>query len=77
MKLTKGANLSPEQIAEVKRAFIYRHTIEHQSAYRGESGQRTQTDAEWIAAHAFYIRRDGRLSQAIQHARCEPHYLAD
>jgi hypothetical protein len=33
------------------------------------------SDAEWLAAHAFYVTRDGRLSSRHNHA--EPAYLAE
>lgn len=33
------------------------------------------TDAEWLTEHAFYINKDGRLSDRPGH--CEPAYMAD
>lgn len=33
------------------------------------------SDAEWLAAHAFYVTKAGRLSN--RHSHCEPHYLAN
>lgn len=64
MKLTKGSDLSCEQRKEVTSAFrlLQRyHNVD--VAYF------------WILDHAFYIRKDGKLSR--KHNHCEPAYLAD
>lgn len=51
MRLVKGKDLTPEQRREVLAAFVYRHL-----------DTTCKTDDEWIAKHAFRIRRDGHLA---------------
>jgi hypothetical protein len=34
-----------------------------------------QTDAEWLAEHAFYVNKDGSLSG--KPGRCEPAFMAE
>lgn len=81
-KLVKGNELPREIQEQVKRAYIYRWTIDNKrrkDAWAGIQGQPTiplQTDAEWLAEHAFYVTDSGqRLSK--RHTHCEPHYVAD
>jgi hypothetical protein len=33
------------------------------------------SDAQWLADHAFYVNKDGTLSERYNH--CEPAYMAD
>lgn len=73
MKLTKGTALTRDQRAEVLRRFIHRNTRELPCPIVGAPV--TQTDAEWIADHAFYVTKAGRLANNRRFA--EPHYLAD
>lgn len=73
-KLVKGENLTAAQIKQVKSAFVYRYTVENKPAYPMANAA-TQTDAEWINDHAFYIRKDGTLASRPNY--CEPVYLAD
>lgn len=79
-RLVRGTDLTPEQRSAVLRAFTYRPTTENARGYpypRNPTGARVAptTDDEWLAAHAFYIRVDGKLAHLPKH--CEPAYLAD
>jgi hypothetical protein len=74
--LIRGDRLSPEVRDEVLRAYGYRWTVENEKlarAWLGFAGaplpvsSATQTDAEWLAEHAFGVNKDGRLS-ARRHA---------
>lgn len=71
-KLVPGNSLTPDQVREVKNAFIYRYTVEAPYLTPGLASGATQTDAQWIAEHAFYIRRDGHLALIPKY--CEPIY---
>jgi len=79
MKPTRGENLTPKQIAQVKAAFLYRWTIENKDseawAYISTPRIPLVTDEEWIKEHAFYFRKDGQLSR--KHTSCVPVYMAD
>ena len=74
MKLIRGDRLTEAQRADVLRRFVHRNT----GTFRRHDQAETplyQTDAEWLAAHAFYIRADGALSN--KHGHCEPYYMAN
>lgn len=89
MPLIAGSQLTPEQRAEVKAAYVHRLTREHGASLAvcphcrdfwsrclGKcSTAFVDTDDQWIDAHAFYVTRRGVLSRKQTHA--EPHYLAD
>lgn len=60
MKLTKGETLTAKQIESVRSRFVH----------WPHSGQTFET---WIKDHAFYVRKDGQLSDAHRH--CEPAFL--
>lgn len=76
-KLTPGNKLSPAQIAQVKRAFVYRLTTENGYPQRNPTGARVPaiTDEQWINEHAFYFRKDGQL--ASRPAHCEPAFMVE
>ena len=79
-KLVKGIDLNEHQRLEVLEAFGYRWTVENKDrATKWSRGKaptsEPETDEAWIAAHAFYIRRDGTL--ALVPAKCEPCYLVN
>lgn len=61
-KLIKWQDLTPEQKAEVRRAFIY---WQHDTT--------SKTFEEWGARYAFYIRKDGHLANVPKH--CEPEWM--
>lgn len=80
-RLVRGDQLSPETRAVVLSAYGYRWTVENRERARmwyGKANCRprnrpTQTDAEWLREHAFYVNRDGKLTANRTHA--EPAYL--
>jgi len=78
-KLVKGRDLTPEQIVEVKRAFIYRLTWENRYPDENPCGATVDpiTDEEWISKHAFYITKAGKLSNAPGENHCEPVFMAE
>lgn len=73
MKLTKGADLTPEQRRLVFEKYVHRNTLE-QPFKRGLCIP-VLTDKEWIERLSFYITKSGRLS--LRHKHCEPDFLAD
>ena len=77
MKLVKGDALSAEARQQVLAAYVYRLTMENGYPARNPCGARVPpiSDAQWLAEHAFYIRKDGRLAGNRHHA--EPSFLAD
>lgn len=77
IKLTRGTDLLPETRRQVLRAFTYRLTFENGYPRRNPCKARVEpiTDAEWLAAHAFYTRKDGALDGRMHY--CEPAFLAD
>lgn len=80
MKPTKGENLTPEQIKQVKSAYGYRWTIQNENRARMWIGNSVPTmslieDEQWIKEHAFYFRKDGKLSK--NHNHCVPVWMAD
>lgn len=64
MRLIKGDELSAEQRREVLSAYVHRHL-----------DTTSKTDADWLAKHAFYITRAGRLARNRRH--CEPAFMAE
>lgn len=76
MKLIAGYNLTQAQREQVLRRYTNRYTGEHVPTWADTNKfQPThQTDIEWVNDHAFYIRKDGKLSNLHKH--CEPVYLA-
>jgi len=81
MRLVRGDRLPAEARAEVLRAYIYRWTAENpdrERAWRGIKGQPTlplQSDAAWLAEHAFHVTDSGRLAR--NRHRAEPAFMAD
>ena len=81
--LTKGIDLSSQARAEVLNAFGYRWTVENEQRAREwyrAGGQkppsmRLVTDEEWLADHAFYVTKSGRL--AWNRHRVVPSYMAE
>jgi hypothetical protein len=77
----KGTLLTPDQVDQVKRAFIYRWIKDNpkrESVWRNISGPPTIpliSDEQWLAEHAFWFTSGGKLSQ--KHNHCEPEYMAD
>jgi len=75
-----GTELHPDDRAEVLRRYSYRMTVETQRKYPAiarymrnhgyKMGDRT--DAEWLAATRFRVRKDGRLDARQGH--CETSY---
>lgn len=78
-KLVKGSHLSNIARKEVLAAFNLRWTVENVTPrIRELLGNPTApivTDKQWLAEHAFYIKRDGHLASSPAH--CEPAYMAD
>lgn len=80
-KLIKGENLTPEQKKQVLSAFVYRWTVENMNrakiAYKNLSSPSIEPipDSQWLAEHAFYFRKDGRLANSPRH--CVPVYMAE
>lgn len=81
MKLVKGENLTPAQWDEVLRRFIYRRenpiypvkdNMVDPSMYDELCAN---LDPVWVKSKAFYIRKDGHLSDAHHH--CEPEFMGD
>ena len=82
MPLIKGSDLTPAQVAEVKRAFVYRWTKDNNkrnAVWRNPKHKPSTpliSDQEWLAQYAFHFVKDGsRLSK--QRRWAEPAYLAD
>ena len=77
MKLTRGDKLTPEQRAAVLRVYVYRLTTENGYAQRNPCRARVPaiSDEQWLREHAFYVTKDGHLSN--RHGHCEPAYLAE
>lgn len=83
-RLVKGRDLTPEQVAAVKRAFIYRLTTENGYPQRNPFGPHFDkptvaavSDAQWIDDHAFYITKKGELSNANGEKHAEPAWMAE
>ena len=77
-KLIKGKDLNQNQKKQVLAAFTYRNTKENETVSKrvNPTAKITQTDAEWLDAHAFYFKNDGsELSSRKKHA--EPHYMVE
>lgn len=62
--LVTGDRLSDATRADVLRRYVHRRM---DTTYK--------TDAEWLAAHAFYVTRAGNLDFRYQH--CEPRFMAE
>ena len=77
MKLIKGDQLSNEARKQVLSQFVYRLTTENNYPRRNPCGARDPaiSDSQWLAKHAFYVRKDGRLARNRHHA--EPSFMAD
>lgn len=76
--LIRGDRLNPSQRRLALAMFVHRFTIDHPNTigYAPEVRSKlvpTETDAEWLAAHAFAIRRGGELA----YRNCYPACLAD
>lgn len=67
MKLIKGASLAHKQLAEVKSRYAYRFVAIGKDKYYA-------TEQDWIINHAFYVNKDGTLSN--KHKHCEPVSMA-
>lgn len=80
-QLVKGKQLTPEQVKQVKAAFVYRWTIENLPRAKqlmesvGHPTIEPVSDAQFINEHAFYFRKDGKLASCPHH--CEPVFLAE
>ena len=81
--LVTGDKLRSDTRAHVLRAYVHRWTHENSRGgcvacrdSRMEHGKHAPlvSDAEWLAAHAFHVRADGKLDGRFK--RCEPHYMA-
>ncbi len=82
MKLVKGDNLNKEQWNEVLRRFIYRtydktiYPIREQMVDPSMYDELCRNlDPVWVKAHAFYVRKDGKLADNYHH--CEPAWMVD
>lgn len=77
MKLVKGSDIHPSLHAAILAPFVYRLTVENGYPARNPTGARVPavTDREWLDAHAFWLRKDGRLAANRRHA--EPAFMAD
>jgi hypothetical protein len=64
MTLILGSKLTAAQRREVLAAYVHRHL-----------DTTCKDDDQWLAAHAFYVTRAGRLARNRSH--CEPAFLAD
>lgn len=64
MKITKYVELTSEQKKDVERRYVHWH-------YDTTS----KTFDEWAMKHAFYITKDGSISE--RHRHCEPSFMAD
>jgi hypothetical protein len=68
-RLIRGDKLPSHLVAEVKRAFVHRNTVEH--PYKPAGGDGKQTDDEYIRTHAFFcVNNLSRL--AANHHACVP-----
>jgi len=67
-KLVKGENLTPDQIKQVKAAFIYRLTVENLDRVMriypgGIPNVELTSDSHWIAEHSFNFLKSGKLGR--------------
>lgn len=69
-KLIKGENLTPDQIRQVKVAFVHRLTVENGYPQKNPTGAWVEpiTDAQWLKGYAFYFRKDGKLASRLEMA---------
>ena len=77
MRLVKGDHLTESVRKEVLAAYVYRLTTENGypehmpwPASLGKATVPAQTDAEWLASHAFWVTDAGHLAKNRHH--CEP-----
>lgn len=76
----RGALLTQTDQHEVLRAYVHRCTVENfrerpdvaARAYASGFRMRLMTDAEWLRATDFAVRKDGRLDRRANH--CLTHY---
>jgi hypothetical protein len=65
MRLVHGDRLPDDARREALARFVHRYL-----------GRKVwPTDAEWLAGHAFYVTKSGRLSRSHHH--CEPAFMAE
>lgn len=67
-ELVRGDKLTDAQRKEVLARFVYRN-LEKDTVRDKET-----RDRDWLRAHAFYVRADGRIADKPGH--CEPAYMA-
>lgn len=79
MKLIKGNKLNADQKRQVLAAYIHRWTVENPNPciIKRRQGMTIPllTDEQWLAEHAFYFTKSGRL--ALNRRHCEPAFMAD
>lgn len=76
-KLIKGENLTPDQVKQVKAAFVHRPTVENNYPKRNVYQLRIPAveDSQWLREHAFYFCKDGTLAAKPNY--CEPYFMAE
>jgi hypothetical protein len=83
MRLIKGKDLNNKQRRHVLASFVYRWTFENERAVRAHYSRLKlscpsmplQTDAQYLAEHAFWFKNNGEPTDVIRY--CEPEYVAD
>lgn len=74
-----GDKLSPRTRKQVLASYGYRWTHENHHVYRNMRHLAPRiplvSDSEWLAEHAFKIKKDGTLDNRNRH--CMPAYFAD
>jgi hypothetical protein len=80
MACVNGSKLTRETREAVLSAYGYRWTVENQARARQWLSGQVPTippvsDSQWLAEHAFHVRKDGSLDARRRH--CEPACLAD
>lgn len=77
MKLVKGSDIHPSRHAAILARFVYRLTTENGYPERNPCGATCPaiSDAQWIAEHAFWLRKDGQL--VLNRRYAEPAFMAD
>ena len=79
--LTIGTDLRPDVRKEVLNAYGFRWTVDNYTRAvkwydsLGMPQMELQTDEQWLAEHAFYTRKDGKLDRRYNH--CVPAYMID
>ena len=82
MKYRRGSLLTTEDRIYVLAAYVHRCTVENfarrpdvaKRAYAGGFRMRLLTDAEWLDATDFAVRKDGHLDGRVH--TCRTHYAA-